>query len=144
MSSQEQHVIFRSIDEMYALNIKHIQEIIKMKEICEIPNSARSYIKGVINVRGIIIPVISLSERFGNTQPPETRTTRIIITKVQEQFIGIIVDEIIKVEFLSIEPLPETVNEEIKTCSLGFGYMGNKIIPILELLNVLEIGSEIK
>ena len=144
MTTLEQHIVFRVKDEVYALNIMHIQEIIKMKEICETPNSSRNYLKGVINVRGNIIPVISLSERFGYVQQEPSRTTRIIITKVQDQFVGIIVDEIIKVEKLENNPLPETVNEKIRATSKAISYMGNTIIPVLDIHHVLEIGSENK
>lgn len=144
MTTLEQHIVFRVLDEVYALNIMHIQEIIKMKEICETPNSSRAYLKGVINVRGNIIPVISLSERFGYTQSVPTRTSRIIITKIQEQFVGIIVDEIVKVEKLENQALPETVSEKIRTTSEGISYIGNTIIPVLDIHHVLEIGSEHK
>ena len=144
MTTLEQHVVFRVIDEVYALNIMHIQEIIKMKEIFETPNSSRNYLKGVINVRGNIIPVISLSERFGYVQPAPTRSSRIIITKVQELFVGIIVDEIEKVENLECKPLPDTVNEKIRATSQAISYMGNKIIPVIDVYQVLEIGGENK
>lgn len=142
MSLHEQHIIFKSTEQVYGLNIAHVQEIIKMKEICETPNSNRQYLKGVINVRGIIIPVISLSQRFHRIQKETTNASRIIITKTNEQFVGIIVDEIVKVESLEIHPLPETVHEEIKETCVGMSYMGDLIIPILQLTSILQIGSE--
>lgn len=143
MSINEQHIVFRSMNEIYALNVKDIQEIIKMKEICETPNCFRDYVKGVINVRGNIIPVISFSERFKKEQKKETRATRIIIMNANDSLVGIIVDEIIKVENLEIESMPETVNEELRFCSKGVSYLDNKIIPILDINSVLEMDGEI-
>lgn len=141
MSNQSQHVIFRLEEDVYALNIHHIQEIINMKDICETPKSQRPYLKGVINVRGNIIPVISLRERFQGETSPITRTTRIVITEIAEQNIGIIVDEIIKAELLDIEPLPETFSAKLKTFAEGVSYMGETIVPVLKLPAILEMGG---
>lgn len=141
---EAQHIVFKVQEQIYGLNIAHIQEIIKMKDICETPNSTRPYLKGVINVRGIIIPVISMSERLALDQKEETFATRIIITEADDQFVGIIVDEIVNVEAIQTGPIPETVREEVRSICNGMGYLGDKIIPILQLSNVLEVGSEKK
>ncbi|MEK5034618.1 chemotaxis protein CheW [Paenibacillus sp. FSL R7-0302] len=65
----EQYIIFRLVQEKLAIAIREIDEIIKMEPITAVPNS-KPFIKGVINLRGKIIPVISLCRRFGLAESP--------------------------------------------------------------------------
>ena len=142
MTSNEQYVIFHVKKELYALTISHIQEIIKMKDICITPTNHRPYLKGVINVRGNVIPVISLHKRFGYTEPSPSRSTRIIIVEINKITVGLIVDHVVKVETLEQFPLPESSDEQMKTHCTGIVYMDTRIVPTLHLPSILEIGAE--
>ena len=140
--NEKQAVIFKVGDETCALEITEIQEIIEMKEICVIPNSNRKYLKGVINVRGIIIPVISLSERLGKEQLPYTKKARILNVITNDGLIGIIVDELEKVEKLKYEKMPVTIEERLQNTCGYIAYLKEKIIPIIDLGKILNIGGE--
>lgn len=105
-SEQSQYIQFALGEEQYAIQISDIHEIIKMQEIRAIPN-VRTYVKGIINLRGNIIPVISLRSLFDLAEDEYTKFTRIIVVNHQEEPVGIIVDQIAKVTtFSNIQPPP--------------------------------------
>jgi len=141
MSPVNQHIIFRLLDEVYAINISQVQEIIKMKDICETPTPYRPYLLGVINVRGNVIPVVSLTKRLGKPGIPITPSTRIIIVQVQKQLIGMIVDAVLKVDSIEIEPFPDSSDEKSKSYCIGIAYLDDSIIPVLSLDHFLEVGE---
>lgn len=91
-----QAVSFRLNNELYALNILDVQEIIKPVSITLVP-LAPEWIAGVINLRGQILPVIDLGKRLGLPTPAQSRGTRFIITRYSERRIGLIVDEVLEV-----------------------------------------------
>ncbi|WP_311764998.1 chemotaxis protein CheW [Paenibacillus agricola] len=78
-AKQDQYIEVGIGKEKYALRIDNIHEIIKMLDITEIPNS-KSYVKGVINLRGKIVPIISLRNRFGLVEESNTKSTRIVVS----------------------------------------------------------------
>lgn len=135
---EKQAVIFRVSDEYYAIEITEIQEIIEMKEICQVPNSKRDYLKGVINIRGIIIPVISLSQKIGKEQANYTKNTFILNVITKNGFIGIIVDELINIEKLKCETMPKTIEERLQNTCSNIAYLNEKIIPIIDLKKILD------
>lgn len=91
-----QAVSFRLNNELYALNILDVQEIIKPVSITIVP-LAPPWIAGVINLRGQILPVIHLGTRLGLHKHPQARGTRFIITRYNDRRIGLIVDEVLEV-----------------------------------------------
>lgn len=91
-----QAVSFRLHNEVYALDILHVQEIIKVLPITHVPLSA-DWISGVINLRGQIIPLIHLARRMGLTESAMDRNTRFMIVRGREQNVGLIVDEVLEV-----------------------------------------------
>lgn len=138
---EKQAVIFRVEDELYAIAITEIQEIIEMREICTVPNLKRDYLKGVINVRGIIIPVISMSQRIGKKEKEYTKDTFILNVITNHGFIGIIVDELIKIEKLQCEKMPVTIEERLKNNCSYISYLKEKIIPIIDLKKIIGEGG---
>lgn len=99
-----QAVSFRLNNELYALNILDVQEIIKPVPITIVP-LAPSWIAGVINLRGQIIPLIRLSQRLGLPGLSKDRSSRFIITRHRERRIGLVVDEVLEVLRLYNESL---------------------------------------
>ena len=91
-----QVVSFRLQNEVYALDILHVQEIIKVLPITQVPLSV-PWVSGVINLRGKIIPLIHLSRRMGLKETPMDRNTRFMIVRGQTQNVGLIVDEVLEV-----------------------------------------------
>lgn len=95
-----QVVSFRLQDEVYALDILHVQEIIKVLPITQVPLSA-PWVSGVINLRGKIIPLIHLARRMGLKETEMNRNTRFMIVRGKTQHVGLVVDEVLEVLRLS-------------------------------------------
>ena len=81
-SDSNQYIVISMGDEEFGIDIKYIDNIVKMQHITRVPNVA-SYIKGVINLRGEVIPVMSLRLKMGLEDDVETKNTRIIILKMK-------------------------------------------------------------
>lgn len=105
---------FRLKDEEFAFDIMKVVEIIRLKEITEVP-TAPDFIEGVINLRGKIIPIIDLRKRFHVDFEDRDKKYRIIITELmRNQLVGVIVDEVEKVIQVKDEQViaaPPTVTE---------------------------------
>lgn len=91
-----QVVSFRLHQEIYALNILHVQEIIKALPVTPVPH-AHPWIAGVINLRGQIIPLIYLARRLELDVMPAQRSTRFVIVRSRDQSVGLVVDEVLEV-----------------------------------------------
>ena len=101
VSEGKQYIVVRLENEQYGIDIKYVDNIVRQQRITRIP-SAQHYFKGVINLRGEVIPVMSLRLKFGLEPDEYTNATRIIIIKPESQAaIGIIVDEVKEVVTLS-------------------------------------------
>ncbi|WP_138494624.1 chemotaxis protein CheW [Paenibacillus pinistramenti] len=133
----EQYVEFGVDDEQYAIRIQEIHEIIKMQEITQLPN-VKAYVKGVINLRGKIIPVLSLRSFFGLEDQPHTKSSRIIVVHHTEDTVGIMVDRVSKVTtFSDIQPPPERVGGVEGNFFVGIGISQGGLVGILKLDEVL-------
>ena len=91
---------FKLLKEEYGVNILNVQEIKVLTDITRVP-FAPDYIKGVINLRGSVLPVIDLKRRIGLEDAPYTDATRIVIMKIGEFSIGMIVDAVTEVLTIS-------------------------------------------
>ncbi len=92
--SEIQLIIFTINNIEYAIDIKNVVEIIQFMLIFPLPN-APGFIEGVINLRGKVIPVVDLRERFQSTNRETTRRTRIMMTSIQDKEIGLITDTVL-------------------------------------------------
>jgi purine-binding chemotaxis protein CheW len=142
VTDQEQFVEFGIDNEQYAIRIQDIYEIIKMQQITQIPN-AMPYVKGVINLRGKIVPVISLRYLFGLADKESSKTTRIVVVHHREDSIGIIVDRVNKVTtFSDVQPPPEHVGGIDGNFFTGIGLTADGLVGILKLDEVLVNETE--
>ena len=89
-------IIFKLGREEYGMDILKVQEIKRMMSITRVP-STPSFIKGVINLRGSVLPVIDLRTRLGLFEAELTEAARIIVVLVNEGVVGFIVDEVVEV-----------------------------------------------
>lgn len=134
-------VNFRLRDEEFGVDVGKVLEITRVTEISHIPE-APSFIQGVTNLRGQIIPVIDLSKRF-NLASQETLpdSARIVVSEVNGQTVGILVDavpEVLKILEEDIEPTPELIKTEIKKdYILGVAKLNDRLIILLNLEKVL-------
>jgi len=130
-----QLVSFHLADETYGIEITKIREIILMGEITRIPQTPH-YVKGLINLRSTVIPVIDLRARFGLAENELTDESRIMVLNVGTRTIGIIVDavsEVLRVTNDQIAPAPPTV------ASLGNEYLNGLVKLDDQLLILLDI-----
>jgi purine-binding chemotaxis protein CheW len=110
-----QLVTFELDKEEYAAVITDLREIIKIPEIVPIPNGP-DFIRGIVNLRGQIVVIIDLEKRFNLVREHATKPQHIIITEVEENVFGIIVDEVtgvVHVPVESIKPTPKLVSTKI-------------------------------
>lgn len=108
---RDKYVTFKSGNEYFGLKIEYVNEIIVYQEITEIPESD-DYIKGLINLRGKIIPVIDVRVRFKQEQLEYTDRTCIIIVNVNDIVVGLIVEkiaEVVEIKEEDILPPPSIV-----------------------------------
>src|SRR5690625_2049059 len=104
-------ILFALADEEYGVEVNQVKTIERMIQISRVPNTP-PFVKGVFNLRGVIVPVIDLRSRFGLEETPFTDDTRIIIVQVNDMEVGLIVDsanDVIDLEADMIEDPPEVV-----------------------------------
>jgi len=134
-----QFIVTQLGDEQYGIDIKYISTIVRMQPITRVPKVA-DYIKGVINLRGVVIPVISLSSKMGLPESEITKKSRIIILNIeQHEQIGVLVDEVKEVVTLDdehIEHVAYDKDEKAKFLS-GVGKYDDKLISLLNIETVL-------
>lgn len=137
----EEFLCFRVSDEIYGINIMQIKEIIKPREVTEVPRSP-SFVSGVISLRGVIIPIMDMLDRLGLKRGATTGKERVVVVKHNETFTGLLVDEVIQVVRIaknSFEPAPavlEAINREFVA---AIGRSGGRMIILLNLDTIADI-----
>lgn len=136
----KQYIVVRIGNEQYGIDIKYVDNIVRMQRITRVPK-AQSYFKGVINLRGEIIPVMSIRLKFGLEPDEITNSTRIIILKFEAQSaIGILVDEVKEVVTLedeNIDKVTYNAKDEKSMFLNGIGKHGDNLISLLNIAGVI-------
>lgn len=144
-SDQElQLVIFRLAKEEYGLPITKVQEINRLVPITKLPQTP-SFMEGIINLRGRIIPVVDLRKRFQVAATDYDDDTRIIIVEVSGQTVGIIVDavnEVVRLNSDSIEPPPPAFVLDARYIE-GVGKLDGRLLILLDIDKILTAQEEI-
>lgn len=125
----------------YLISVDNVIAIERMNHITRIPN-IESYIKGVINLRGIIIPIIDLKERFGLGSYQETEQTRVIIVTYDQIEVGFIVDaanDVLNIDPDNISEHPEIVGEVAPEFIDGIMKLEQRLLILLNLSKVLQM-----
>lgn len=138
----KQYLVFRLGNEEYGIDIHKITTIVeKNMDISRVPKTP-AFVKGVINLRGEIIPVISLRLKFGLPEDTYGENTRIIIIKLEDLTAGLLVDSVAEVLTLD-ENSTENISSISGELSLdyisGVGKYNNRIITLLNLEKLIEI-----
>ena len=139
----DRYLTFNLGSEQYAFEIKYVTEIIGIQNITPVPN-IKSYIKGIINLRGIIYPVVCVRSRFNLSTIPYDDRTCIIVVNVNQNGIGLIVDEVaevVKIEPETISPPPQTNKGSQSRYIKGIGKIGDKVDIILDINKLLYDGN---
>lgn len=135
-------VTFQLGKEEYGVEIASVQEIIRATDITPVPG-APSHVRGVINLRGKIIPVVDLRRRFSLAAIESSDSQRIIVVELGEKRIGMLVDsvsQVIKVSAGVVEEMPEEATSVDENFIKGVGKLENRLIIILDLNRSLLIG----
>lgn len=139
MAQDNKFLTFRLGDECYAIPILKIREIIGMMAITKIPRLPK-FIKGVINLRGKIIPVVDLRIKFGLEEKPYDERTSIIVMEIQTQNTtkvnGVVVDtvqEVMDIPDSSIEPPPQYGDDANQEFLTGMGKVNEDVIMLLDV-----------
>jgi len=138
---------FKLAEEEYGLEILKVQEILKLMDITRVPRTER-FIRGVINLRGRVIPVVDLRLKFEMEETEATEQTVIIVVQFEVEganvTMGIMVDEVLEVLDIDrdqIEPTPNFGTETDTDFFLGVGKVDRRVIFLLDIGRVLS-GSE--
>jgi len=141
---QQQYLTFFLADEEYAVNIQRVKEIIEYTTVTKVPKVPQ-WIRGVINLRGNVVPVVDLAVRFGLEERPVTKTTCIVIVEIEQDseraVMGVIADAVNQVIDLApkdIEEPPAFGTRVRLEYLLGMGKLGKKFALILNIDSVLS------
>ena len=136
-----QLVSFKVSDEEFGIDILQVQEIIRMLPIAIVP-SAPNFVKGVIDLRGEVIPIIDMRKRFKLPSIPYNSETRIIVVHTHDFTVGFIVDavcEVIRIHESAIEPAPPVVNGEGSNYIRGVSKLEKGLLILLDLNNLISL-----
>lgn len=140
-SVAKQYIVVEIGNEQYGIDIGYVDNIVRMQEITRVPKS-QIYFKGIINLRGEIVPIMSIRTRMGLEDDVFTNSTRIIILKLEQQGkFGIIVDEVREVVTLNADKVERTnmsVKEGRESFINGIGKNGEDLISLLDLNSIIE------
>jgi purine-binding chemotaxis protein CheW len=139
------YLTFKLADEEYGLEILKVQEIIQMQAVTKVPRTPE-YVRGVINLRGKVIPVVDLRRKFGIDETKDTEKTCIIVVQITGGagvvVMGIIIDEVKEVLDIKADNIEETpsfgasINTEF---ILGMGKIGNSVKILLDIDKVMSV-----
>lgn len=137
------YLIFKLGSEEYGVEILKVQEIMGIVAITTVPQMPE-FVRGVINLRGKIVPVTDLRLKFSMLSREYTERTCIIVVQIQRSgnsiTMGIIVDEVSEVEDISgslIEPSPEFGSNILTEYILGIGKVGERVVMLLDIDRIL-------
>ncbi|WLD95175.1 chemotaxis protein CheW [Alkalihalobacillus sp. AL-G] len=133
-------IVFQLKDEEYGVDVHQVKSIERIQEITRVPRTP-SFVKGVINLRGIVTPIINLRSRFDIEEADYTEDTRIVIVHANDLEVGMIVDsanDVIDVPVDSVEPAPEVVGGISAEYLEGVAKLERRLLILLNLEKVLN------
>ncbi|MBR4831565.1 MAG: purine-binding chemotaxis protein CheW [Butyrivibrio sp.] len=139
-----QYIVIKIDDEYYGINIKFIDNIVRMQQITRVPK-VDAFLKGVINIRGEIVPVMSIRMKMGLKEEELTDKSRIIILKTEAgDLVGIIVDQVNQVLTLDSKNIEKVRYDDKKgksnaTFVSGVGHYDGGLVSILDLDAVVSV-----
>lgn len=139
-----QIVGFQLANEEYGLDIMKVQEIILIGAITKVPQ-VPEYVKGLINLRGHVIPIVDLRRRFGLAEAEQTEDARIIVVNVHKKMIGILVDAVNQVTRVTddqIEPPPTSVTGIDNEFITGLVKFDDRLVIQLDIERLLTAGED--
>ena len=140
LESEMQLVVFDLTTESYGVDIGAVREIIRMQEVTRVPKTP-TFVEGVINLRGKVIPVLDLRKRFSLHVGEVSRENRIVVVDVGGQNIGVIVDavtEVLRITSDLVEPPASVITTMESKYLMGIVKLDTRLIILLDLERVLS------
>ena len=129
----------------YGIEISYVVEIISVQEITLIPHT-HEYVKGIINLRGTVVPVIDMGMRFGQGEVVYTDKTCIIVLSMDDMSIGILVDgvkDVTDIDDEDIQEPPKTTGNSMKNHFIkAVGVSGGEVLQLIDVFRVFEVSVE--
>ena len=142
---KKQYIVVKIGSEQYGIDIGFIDNIVRMQKITRVPKS-QTYFKGIMNLRGEVVPVMSIRGKMGLDDDVYTNASRIIILKIeQKDALGIIVDEVREVVNLGsseIENVSHNAKDTKNNFINGIGKHGDELISLLEINSIIDDPGE--
>ncbi|GHU41029.1 chemotaxis protein CheW [Clostridia bacterium] len=136
-----QYIVVTICGEQYGIDISFIDNIVRMQKITRVPK-VQSYFKGIINLRGEVVPIMSIRKKMGLPLDEYTDATRMIILKIEEQGkLGIVVDEVREVVTLGrdeIDKVSADVREEKANFINGVGKNGEELVSLFDISSIID------
>lgn len=136
---ENQIVVFEVGSEHFGVEIASVESIIKMQPITQLPH-VPSFVEGVTNLRGKVLPVIDLRKRFGLTPREADKNSRIIVVNVDQTEVGMIVDEVSEVLTIAegaVEPAPAITSTVDSSFITGIAKLNQRLVILLDLHRIL-------
>ncbi len=138
-------IVFKLLDKEYTIPVTQVRGIEKIHHITRVPNTAL-YVKGVINLRGVVTPIIDLRTRFGIEEGKYDDSTRVIIVSCGGSDAGLIVDtanDVLDMEDDQIEPKPAVAGTVENSFIKGVAKLENRLLNIVDLERILGIDKKL-
>ena len=135
----KQLISFTVGNEEYGLELLRVKEVIRMRQVTWLPK-APSCVKGIINLRGQVIPIIDLRERFDLPHARDTAMTRVIVVEIERKPVGMVVDsasQVVRVPVDQFEPPPPVLGEEASSFISAVGKIGDRLVTIMDVEKLL-------
>ena len=141
-----QLVTFKIGNEEFGIDIRTVHEINRMIEITKIPN-APSHVEGVVNLRGKIIPIVSLRKKLGFEEAERDKSTRIMVVEIEGTTLGFIVDsvsEVLRIQEPKIEPPPSITGTSDAAYIQGVINLPDRILILLDLKSLFGEDAKVE
>ena len=138
-----QFLTFQLGEELYGVDILRVQEIKGYTAVTRIPNTP-AHIKGVLNLRGTIVPIVELRTKFGMPTIEYTMFTVIVVVVVKEKIMGLVVDavsDVLDIDKKDIQPAPQFGAQVDVSFLNGIGKAGDKLVALLDMDRLLTDGD---
>jgi len=138
-SQDDKYLTFRIGNEEFGIEIRHVTEIVGMQKITEVPDMP-DFVKGVINLRGNVIPVVDIRMRFQMPERPYDDRTCVIVVNIRETAVGLVVDTVNEVNNIpetSISPPPQVMKGTKSRFIKGMGKAADSVIILLAVDRLL-------
>ena len=133
-------IVFELMGKEYVIPVSQVQSIEKMMHITRVPKTP-SFVKGVINLRGVVTPIIDLRERFNLQSSEVNEQSRMIMIKLEDMEVGLIVDaanDVLDIPLSAIEPQPDVVGSIESEFIGGVAKLDRRLLVLLQLEMVLN------